>query len=91
MDVVGRANRAEAILKDPIYREAFENVRQAIFTRIENTPVRDAEGLQQLRLMLKLLRDVEANMTEAVNNGKVEALRLAQESEAKKRFGIFSR
>lgn len=87
MNKIERAEKAQRILTDPIFVEAFENTRQAIFQKIEQTPLRDAEGLASLRLSLKLLQDVRANLTAILNDGKIEEYRLQE----KKRLSIFRR
>lgn len=87
MNKIERAQKVERILTDPLFVEAFENTRQAIFAKIENTPIRDAEGLANLRLSLKLLQDVRANLTQVLNDGKIEQYRI----EEKKRLFSFRR
>lgn len=87
MNKIERAEKAQRILTDPIFVEAFENTRQAIFQKIEQTPIRDDEGLKHLRLSLKLLQDVRANLTAVLNDGKIEEYRL----EEKKRLFNFRR
>lgn len=87
MNKIERAQKVERILTDPLFIEAFENTRQAIFQKIEQTPIRDAEGLANLRLSLKLLQDVRANLTQTLNDGKIEQYRL----EEKKRLFSFRR
>jgi hypothetical protein len=87
LNKIERAQKAERILTDPLFAEAFENTRQAIFHKIEQTPIRDAEGLANLRLSLKLLQDVRANLTQMLNDGKIEQYRL----EEKKRLFSFRR
>lgn len=77
-DKIQRAEKAERILQDPLFAEAFENTRQAIFAQIERTPIRDDEGLKHLRLCLKLLTDVRANLTAVLNDGKVAEFRMEQ-------------
>jgi hypothetical protein len=87
LNKIERAQKAERILTDPLFAEAFENTRQAIFQKIESTPIRDDEGLKHLRLSLKLLQDVRANLTAILNDGKIEEYRL----EEKKRLFSFRR
>lgn len=87
MNKIDRAQKAERILSDDVFKEAFENTRQAIFAKIEQTPIRDAEGLANLRLCLKLLNDVRANLTQVLNDGKIEQFRI----EEKKRLFQFRR
>lgn len=67
--------------------DAFENVREAILRKIEECPIRDTEGAERARLMLKLLRDVRGNLELAIQDGKVEQLRL----EETQRFSIVRR
>lgn len=87
MNKIQRAEKAARILDDEIFKEAFENTRQAIFSKIEQTPIRDAEGLANLRLSLKLLNDVRANLIQVLNDGKIEQYRI----EEKKRLFSFRR
>lgn len=78
--------KAEKLLKDETLAEAFENVRQAIFQKIEQTPLRDHEGLADLRRMLKLLRDVRANLERALRDGKLAARELEIQKDRKVRL-----
>ena len=87
MNKIERAQKAEQILTNPLFAESFESTRQAIFAKIEQTPIRDAEGLANLRICLKLLNDVRANLTQVLNDGKIEQFRL----EEKKRLSLFRR
>lgn len=84
-----RGSKAEKLLKDKMLSEAFDAVRQAIFERIEKTPLRDDEGLRDLRRMLKLLKDVRANLEAAVRDGKLAAEDLKRTRERNSRFGVF--
>lgn len=76
---IDRAVKVDKLLNDPLLSEAFDNVRQAIFDTIERTPVRDIEGLTSLRLSLKLLQDVRANLRQVLNDGKVAEFRIEQQ------------
>ena len=78
---LAKASKAAQLLNDETLQEAFDNVRQAIFNKIEQTPLRDDEGLRQLRMMLKLLRDVRANLEHALRDGKLAAEELKIEKE----------
>lgn len=71
-----RTNKAKVILDNPLYQESFDLVRQAIHEQWEATPVRDHEGAHELKLMLKLLGDVRANLERAIADGKIAALEL---------------
>lgn len=55
---------------------AFTSVREAIFARWADTPIRDKDGAHELRLMLKVLDDTRAVLTVAVSDGKLAAAEL---------------
>jgi len=76
---VDRASKAKALLDNPMFDESFALVRSALLERIENWSLQDAAGAEKLRMMLKLLRDVRANVEQAVRDGKVSSFRLDEE------------
>ena len=86
MNEIERAQKVERMLNDEEFKNAFENTRQAIFQKIEATPIRDTEGLAQLRLCLKLLNDVRANLTKVLNDGKVAEFRIEEQKRHNKLF-----
>lgn len=73
---VERATRAHAILNNPVFNEAFAMVSQAIHEAWEAAPIRDTEGQHSLKLQLKLLGDVRANLERAIADGKFAAAEL---------------
>ncbi len=73
---VERGARANALLEDPLLKEAFQSVEQAIHEKWAECPLRDKEGAHGLRLMLKLLGDVRAVLESTVADGKVAAAEL---------------
>lgn len=75
---IERARRAERFMADPMFGEMFDQTRQAIFEKIEQTPLRDDEGLKHLRICLKLLADLKANVVTVLNDGKIEEFRIEQ-------------
>ena len=81
---IDRANKAKAVLDNPLYQESFEMCRLAIIDRIEKCPLNDVDSAENLRKCLKLLRDVRANLTAALNSGKKAEFEIAKEIEAKK-------
>lgn len=84
-ETIAKAERCARLINDPDLLDAYAVVRQAIFNQIEQCPVRDTEALVKLRLMLKLLNDVRANLEQAVAEGKAEVFQL----EEKRRFKLF--
>jgi hypothetical protein len=77
---IERANRANRLLSDPMLTEAFDLVRSAILEKWEQAPLRDRDGAHELKLMLKLLGDVRANLEQAVADGKLAAAELQQQA-----------
>jgi hypothetical protein len=55
-------------------------VRQAILDKWQNSPIGDKEGQHELRLMIKLLTDLEANIKTAIDTGKLARIQLERES-----------
>lgn len=82
-DAISRGIRAEALLKDADLTKAFEDLRQSILSALENHPIDDDKGAEKLRISLKLLRGVRANLENALRDGKVAAFRLEQEERRK--------
>jgi hypothetical protein len=73
-----RGAKADKLLKDPMLAEAFDLVAKAIHERWEVCPMRDRDGAHELKLQLKLLGDVRANLEQAVNDGKLAAADLRE-------------
>jgi hypothetical protein len=70
--------KAEALLRDETYQNAVRSVREGIHLKWAASPVTDYEGQHELRLMLKLLDDIEANIAEAARTGKLAAVQIEQ-------------
>lgn len=87
-EALNRAAKAQALLSDPELIAAFDAVRAALFAKIEACPVRDADGLMLLRLQLKLLQDVKANIQSVVNTGKVVAEHLSFMERVKRKVHV---
>ena len=66
-----RAMQAKALLDNPIYQESFSVLRETLHNAWENAPIRDTEGHHELKLMLKLLGDLERNIKRIVDDGKL--------------------
>lgn len=79
---VERGQKAERLINDPMLTEAFALVRQAIHEHWEEAPLRDREGAHELRLQLKLLSDVRANLEQALSDGKLAAAELKTQRRA---------
>lgn len=86
MNTIDRADKAARILNDPLYQESFESVRLALLAKFEAAPLTDPDGIMMIRLCMKLLKDVKANLDTAISDGKIAAF----EIEEKKRVAKLS-
>ena len=86
MNDIARGDAAQRILDDEIYREAFTAVKENIFKKWADSPIRDTEGQHELKLMLHLLESVESALRNVMLTGKLERNRLEQVKDAMKRW-----
>jgi hypothetical protein len=56
--------------------------------RFEACPIRDIEGQHEIKLMLKLLVDVRANLQSVVDNGKVIEYNVSMLERAKRLINV---
>jgi len=78
---IARATLAKKILDNQEFKTAFDDVRAAIFQRIEDCPIRDEEGLRFLKLMLKALSDVRATLENRISEGTMASIRIQDNSQ----------
>lgn len=79
LKAVDRGAKAQALLDSEMFNEAFSTVRELLLKRLEAWSFEDPVGAEKTRFMLKLLRDVRANIEQAAKDGKFSALRLEHE------------
>lgn len=73
-DIIERGQHAERLLNDPMLTDAFDQVAVGLHQAWESAPIRDREGQHELKLMLKLLNDVRANLAITLESGKLAAI-----------------
>lgn len=69
--------RAEYLMEE--MKPYFDMVRDAIVKQWESSPIRDKEGQNELRLMRKLLNDLEANIKTVIDTGKMAKIQVERE------------
>lgn len=77
--------QAKTIWHDEAFKRAMERVRAGIHERWASAPLDDKEGQFALRLMLKLLNDVEGNIRKEMNDGVLAEAQIAEDAEKEKR------
>lgn len=75
-----RGEQARQVIENEIYAEAWKSVRDGIISAWESAPIRDKEGQNELKLMLKLLTDVRRNIETVMNTGKMAKIQIERES-----------
>lgn len=76
---VADGTRAHLLLESPAYKDAVSKVRQGILDAWAGSPLADKDGQHTLRLMLKLLNDIEGNIKEVATTGKLASIQIEQE------------
>lgn len=76
---VSRARNATLLIENPMFRETFTLVRDGIINALVDCPIRDREGAHELKLMLKLLGDLEGNIKRVIDTGKMAAIQLERD------------
>jgi hypothetical protein len=71
-EVTAKADRVERLLNDRDFKQALEDTRNAILQRFSETPPSQTEQLVECRKLLHLLDSVEANLKQAIRDGKLE-------------------
>lgn len=78
-DEVQRGDLATAVLDNPVYVESWDMVRAGIIQAWENAPIRDKEGQNELKLMLKVMTDVRKTIEQTMQTGKLAKIQIEQE------------
>lgn len=79
-----RGHEANQILEHPLFREAIDTMRQAIIDKWRAAPIRDREGMHELKLMDKLLSDLEGYFKHIAETGKMAEIQLEQARKVEK-------
>ena len=82
---VKRGENAEQLLSSAVFQDTLYRVRRGIHERWAASPVSDVDGQHELRLLLKVLADIEGNLTEDVRSGRLAQEQINQEQAAAKR------
>jgi hypothetical protein len=72
-------SKAKTVLDSEAFQNAFNGVRNAIVDTWKECPIRDRDGAHELRLMLKLMNDIEGHLKKAVADGQFSAKELERD------------
>ena len=80
-----RGARAKALLDSAPFKDAIARVEQGIVQAWKDSPVRDTEGQTYLRLMMKVLADLQGHIREVAETGKLAEISLQSERTLRER------
>jgi hypothetical protein len=75
-----RGRSAREVIESPLFREAFDKLRAGIVDKWRACPVRDLEGQHELKLMDKLLADVEKYLKDIIDTGKMAEIQIERDA-----------
>ena len=67
-----RAEQARQLMANPIFGEAFSNVREFIIAELESTAILDVEFRNQLGLTLQCLAEVKKDIQENIDTAMLD-------------------
>jgi hypothetical protein len=73
-----RASKAERLLKDPMFNEAFQVCEDHILQMFRSAPLRDEEGIVKAKYLLHLLSLVKGAVTQVVRTGQLAEKQLEE-------------
>lgn len=91
VDPILRGQEAERILNSPVWLDAWTQMEAAIVEGWKDAPMRDREGMDELKRMHKTLASLRLNLEGVMNTGKLEKLQIERAEKEKKVFGLWSR
>ena len=77
--IAQKGEKANSLLSNEIFSEAMLNLRQAITMKWQECPIRDIQAQHELKLMIKLLTDLEANIKRFVQDGKMAQFEIEEQ------------
>jgi len=76
LEEVKRADRAEEVLNNPLFIEAVAKVRDGIIASMASSPLGDESTHNRLVIALQLLSQIEKQLKDVVQTGKMAKLQV---------------
>ena len=74
LEEVKRGEQAAVILENPVYQEAIKKVKDNIVASMATSPLGDEKTHNRLVIALQLLNQIEKQLTDVMNTGKLAKL-----------------
>ena len=82
--MTAKSDRARELLEDPLLKEAFQNVKDAIHRGWANCKPTDHEAKEEWHRRLFTLDSIEQNLRQAIQDGNYEDFLANQKEESRK-------
>ena len=73
---ITRGERAEKILNDELYKEAYTKVKEHIIEAMQTSPLSDETTHNRLVIALQVLSQIEKSMTSIMQTGKMAKMQV---------------
>ena len=73
---IKRGEEADRILKNPLFIDAFENVRESIINSMAQSAFGDAQTHNRLVIAMQLLSQIEKRFKDHIATGKMAAMKV---------------
>lgn len=77
---MARANKAREILNEQLMGGVFNEVREALVARLEQTPIGDTSTQHEIALTLQLLKQLRRHLESWIEDGTLAARELENEN-----------
>lgn len=80
LNEIRRGDEAKRILENPIYQEAIQKVRDGLIQAMSVSPLGDATTHNRLVIGLQLLTQIEKQLQDVMNTGKMANIQVQDKS-----------
>jgi hypothetical protein len=71
---IKRGEQASQVLDNPLFKESVEKVREGIIRSMSTSPLGDSETHNRLVIAMQLLNQIEKQLTDVMQTGKMAAI-----------------
>jgi len=75
---IQEANAADRLLRDPVFKSAFEGIESALIEKMRLVPMADRDTQHELILTLQLLGNLKAHFVEMIQSGRMADIQREQ-------------
>lgn len=72
------ADEAKRLIDNPVFKEAFQGVKSGIISAMESAPMGDEKTHNRLVIALQILGQIEKNITEKIQTGKLAEIEIKE-------------